>query len=161
MKGLEKYTYKRMVLNGLDTYIISPEHYDEFLRDEKLMESLQILKEFLYRYISIAASETGEALYFAIGYNQHIKRKWPLLCLEQDGVFYHVSYHSGWICRQCMQDNGAVIMPLVEAAQDYYIGLNPFEIPIPSIFQNVACKSCGHMLQGHLIKLDKKAQLKK
>ena len=75
----------------------------------------------------------------------------PILCYKSDEEFYHVQHHSGRVCRECMTDNGAVIMPMSEADTIYYELPLP---PIPEIFHKVNCKKCGKLLQNHLIIVD-------
>ena len=45
MRQLEKYCMDVCCMNGVDTYIISPAHYEDLLQDTELMERLCLTEE--------------------------------------------------------------------------------------------------------------------
>lgn len=54
LKLLQEYCINEFIINGLKTYIISPEHYENLLHDTKLLKQLSIsgvAKEFISRMI--------------------------------------------------------------------------------------------------------------
>ena len=74
----------------------------------------------------------------------------PILCYRNGNEFYHIQYHSGWICRTCSMNNGPVIMSMSEVDNIY-----GFLLPsIPKVFHKVNCKKCGKALQNYLIMVE-------
>ncbi|MBR6770926.1 MAG: hypothetical protein IKM28_06765 [Lachnospiraceae bacterium] len=143
MKELEKYIDKKLKIWNIDTYLMDAKYTC------KVMELLNLHKMALSIWQVAEKVKTVE-LYPAVIYIPHFsKDSWiPILCLKNREKFYHVYYHSGWMCRACWSDNGSVIMPMSEADTVY----NQFSFsPIPAIFQKVNCKKCGIPLQNHLI----------
>ena len=155
----EKYLYQKVNIHGLDTYILAPEKYDELLEDEEALNNLPIhraLVELVKGDIRTAKTVKNVKLYVAICHNNHVPKPFwlPVHCMEKDGVWYHVVYNEYWFCRDCRQDNGPVLFALVETGEHtIYAGLDWRKIPIPEMFQHHRCQKCGHLLQGHFLKL--------
>ena len=144
---LKKYIYKELNIDGIDTYLICPEHFSTVAKLLNLHSSSLSLLE-------IANKVKSVVLYPAVVYIPRFAEKYrwmPVLCYANGQDFFHISYHSGWICRECGANNGSVIMPLSEADTIYY----EFPLPeIPKIFHKINCKKCGKELQNHLILLN-------
>ena len=153
IKEIEKYVYKQLNISGVDTYIIFSEYYKDVLNILNLpcficMRTLEISKR-------VKSVELYPAVVFVSFSNTHKNSWWfPMLCYKNGEEFYHVDYHGGWICRECWHDNGAVIMPMVDADAIYYRGTENHYPPIAPIFKKVNCKNCGKQLQRHLIMVD-------
>lgn len=154
MDEWKKYVYKEQNIDGIDTYLIYPEHYSRVLELLNLCGcSLPVL--------SALKSVKSVKLYPAVLYiPRFIERfRWsPVLCYYDGQAFYHVQYHGAWRCRKCWANNGPVIMPLQEEESSYYGFPRP---PIPEGFRKVNCKKCGNELQRHLIMLDEVEALDK
>lgn len=148
MNDFEKYVYRQLNICGVDTYIIHPGYWNDVINLLNLNRSLC-----LSIFLTADSVKTVE-LYPAVVYqpNYLARFRWmPLLCYRDGENFYHVYYHSGWRCRECWYNNGAVIMPMVEADAIYYRSTENPHPPIPQIFRKKACQNCGKMLQNHLI----------
>lgn len=156
MEYFEKYLYQKVNIYGIDTYIFAPEKYDELLKDEETLNNLPFYREFVEQYIKTAQKVKNVKLYFALCHNNHVPKPFwlPVHCLERDGVLYHVVYREYWMCRDCGQEMGPVLLALVETGEStIYAGLDWRKIPIPNFFQHHRCEKCGHLLQGHLMKI--------
>lgn len=143
----KKYIYKELNIDGIDTFLIYPEHFPTVAKLLNLHSASLSLLEIVNKVKSVV-------LYIAVVYIPRFAEKYrwmPVLCYTNGQEFFHISYHSGWICRECGANNGAVIMPLSEADAIYY------EFPLPQIsemFHKINCKKCGKELQNHLILLN-------
>lgn len=160
-KLLAKYCIKICNINGLDTYIISPQYYDDLLADVELLGKLAISifasTDLIKNFISIAKKVDNQLLLAFVYYKNYIdKFAWvPLNCYENEKVFYHVHYRDSWLCRECgylLRAN--MIMPIDESDPIFYSGTkNPYP-PIPFIFKKIPCSKCGKLLQNHLLLLE-------
>lgn len=144
MEEWKKYVYKQLNIWGVDTYLIYPERYKEVVELLNLHSSSLVVLDIVKK---IKAIELYPAVVYIPSFAE--KYRWmPVLCYTNGQDFFHISYHSGWICRECGANNGSVIMPLSEADTIYY----EFPLPqIPEIFHKIKCKKCGKELQNHLI----------
>lgn len=144
----KNYIHKQLVIDSIDTFIILPQYYED-------VQNILHLNLSIGKMVMRAVESTKNAeLYPAVIYNTHFPQPWfHMLCYKDDEAFYHVHYHSGWICRECQYDNGAVLMPMSEANSIYYAGSENRYPPTPSIFKKIACDKCGKMLQNHLIRI--------
>lgn len=147
MDELQKYVYKQLNIWGVDTYLIYPEYYPEVIKLLNLHSSS-------LKLLDVVEKAKSLELYPAVVHIPRFAERWrwmPMLCWKNGEEIYHVQWHGGWICRECMTDNGAVIMPMSEADTIYYEFPLP---PVPEIFHKMNCKNCGKPLQNHLIMVD-------
>lgn len=147
MDELKKYVYKQLNIWGMDTYLIYPEHYKEVAELLNLHGSSLAFLDIVKRVKSVE-------LYPAVVHIPKLAEQWqwmPMLCYKDGKQYYHVHYHSGWVCRECGADNGAAIMPMFESDTFYYGFPLP---PVPERFHKVNCKKCGKPLQNHLIMVE-------
>ena len=119
----QKYCSAICNINGLMTYIISPEYYEAILSDSVLLRELSMREADLKRWVKIARKIGARGTYMAFvcheAWIEHFR--WvPVLCLKSGDEFFHVHYHDGWMCRECGCNNGAVIMPMPEADPIFY-----------------------------------------
>lgn len=147
---IKEYIYKELIIDGLETYIIVPEHYLQVLK--QLNSHVDSGKMILGQVNSVKKVEFQPAVMYVPRLPKPYQW-WPILCYKEGVNFYHVYYHSGWMCRECWHDNGPVIMPQVEADSICYANIADPKPPIAPIFKKIACKNCGKMLQNHLIML--------
>lgn len=159
MKALEEYCREELVIDGLRTFVIAPEHYMELLMDENLLYRLGIFgpaASALAVMISNARQVDGEQLGVAIV--RHDDRKlfvWePVNVYCRDGICYHVSVAESWFCLKCRHVNpGRFLQPMAEADQVFLDRGNRYDVPIPAIFERIPCTSCGELLSRHLIRI--------
>lgn len=147
MDEWKKSVYRKLNIWGMDTYLIYPEYAKAVIDLLNLHSSSLSLLNIVKRTKSIE-------LYLAVVYIPHHAEKYrwiPLLCCKSGDEFYHIQYHSEWMCRNCWTANGTVIMPIFESDTTCY--KYPFP-PIPEIFRKKNCKKCGKPLQNHLIIVD-------
>lgn len=157
MKSLQEYCINELIIDGLKTYIISPEHYENFLHDTKLLKQLGISdtgKKFISGRIEYAKQISEIKIYFA--FVQHEDRKtciWePVNVCEYENVFYHVFIRDNWICKECGHNHlGKIIMPMSEADGVFLDVRNNVASDIPAIFKKIPCENCGRLLQNHLL----------
>lgn len=79
MNLLHEYCINELVIDGLKTFIISPEHYEDLLHDGKLLEQLSmsdVIKDFIPGMIEYAKQISEIKIYFAL-----------CLCLKQTVCF--------------------------------------------------------------------------
>lgn len=143
--------YKQILIDGILTYLFHPEELDELLKDSNKPEDfLNCILWHKKRIQEITHIEEVK-LYPAVCHVEKINCWMPVYCMEQGESYYHVGFNQHWRCRDCGTENGPVLLHQTEVYRDVYIGR---EWPqIPPIFRKICCKKCGHMLQGHLIKL--------
>ena len=157
MKLLQDYCINELIIDGLKTYIISPEHYDNLLHDTKLLEQLSIsgvAKEFISRMTEHAKRINEIKIHFA--FVQHENRKisvWePVNVCEYGNDFCHVFIRNSWLCRECGYIySGKIIMPMFEADGGFLDAENIMTSEIPAIFNKTSCVKCGRSLQKHLL----------
>lgn len=152
MEQLQKYCLKECYIDGIYTYIINQAKIRD-AKVEKLLADLHISKTHVEALLTELEEANHKNLYLAFAYNPNFAEKYrwlPLLCYKNENTFYHVSYRSTWMCRECnYKYNASIIMPMVEADAVIYHGV---EYPkIPDIFKKMNCPQCGKPLQNHLI----------
>lgn len=173
MRQLEKYCMDVRCMNGVDTYIISPAHYEDLLQDTELMERLcgteeerpyvtetekeRRVDEIVRWLVGIVETcKEKEVLYLAFIRHKAWKSfQWePLYCYRREGIFYHVMYFESWMCRECGYILRApLIKPMVEHDPNIYSGTENRWPDTPPVFQRVNCPQCGKFLQCHWILL--------
>ena len=156
MERLKDYCLNVCMIDGLQTFIISPAKYDAFIKDSNLLNDLQITKaryEVVLSYAKIAKEVGADKLYLAFVYLPFFAERFqwlPLYCYKSQNQFYHVSYRNTWMCRECGNVmNKSIFMPMVEADATIYprdkrAGVSP-------IFHKIPCPKCGKLLQNHLV----------
>lgn len=158
MEHLKDYCLDVCVIDGLQTYIISPEKYSLLIKDNELLNNLKRKDKDILPYIKIAREIGIDKLYLAFVYFPAFAKKFqllPILCYRNEHQFYHVNYRNTWMCRECKYImNKPIIMPMVEADMTIYRCSEHKYPAIPSIFQKVKCPKCGKLLQNHLIILN-------
>ena len=166
IKNIDEYTLKKQSIGKIDIYIILPERYGEFLNalnyDDELIDGLDFMehkRKYTAYIVQTVSSIKSAKLYLAINHNRYmsaVRFAWaPMMCLKMGEDFYPVYYVEGWRCRDCMGDNGEVLVPLIDMERDYFIGIDPKIIreKEPAVFHHLFCKYCGHMMSGYLLKL--------
>ena len=157
MESLKKYCLAICSIDGIDTYIISPVHYDSLMANQELLENLTSSSWGKDRIMSfIQTAKTFDALYFAFGHHKDRARlslEWePVLCYKKEDAFFHVIYVDSWMCRECRYIFRApIIMSKSEAEPDFYYGTENRFPDIPPFFPKYPCPKCGRLLQNHLI----------
>lgn len=158
MDLLHEYCISELVIDGLKTFIISPEHYEELLHDEKLLDQLSIsdtIKEFIPGKIEYAKQISEIEIFFAfVQHENYVKRfMWePVNVCKFGDNFYHIFIRSNWLCRECGHNHlGKIIMPMFEADSVFLDMRNIKTAAIPAIFNKIPCEKCGKLLQHHLL----------
>ena len=166
MQQLERYCMEVRCINYLNTYIISPQYYEELLSDIDLMKLLWWHKdqhgqhhlppgwrEEMIRGM-MEESRKVDNLYFAVVRHKGIPERFvwePVHCYHQDDTFYHVMYRKSWKCIDCgYWLEVPLIMPMVESDTLFYNETENRWPDTPPIFQKVRCPNCGMMLNNHL-----------
>lgn len=157
LEAFIKYHAKELIIDGLKTYIISPEYYESILNDEDLFEKLGICGTFK-DMVPVLIGNAGQISSPDVGFAfvRHENRKkfiWEAtnVC-EYNGHYYHVSIGNGWMCRKCgYVHKEMMIMPKAESEPSFLEMkyLSAFEVP--DIFRKLPCKKCGNILQNHLL----------
>lgn len=158
MNLLHEYCISELVIDGLKTFIISPEHYEDLLHDGKLLEQLSMsdtIKEFIPGMIEYAKQISEIKIYFAfVQHENYVKRfMWePVNVCKFGDNFYHIFIRSNWLCRECGHNHlGKIIMPMFEA-DGVFLDMRNIKIAaIPAIFSKIPCEKCGKLLQHHLL----------
>lgn len=158
MNLLHEYCISELVIDGLKTFIISPERYEDLLHDRKLLDQLSIsdiTKEFILRYIEYAKQISEIKIYFAfVQHENYVKSfMWePVNVCKFGDDFYHIFIRSNWLCRECGHEHlGKIIMPMFEADGVFLDMRNLKTAAIPAIFNKIPCEKCGKLLQNHLL----------
>lgn len=151
---IEKYCAKKLIVDGLETYIISPARYDDILKDTELSRQLEINGEFLKVLINNAAKIDEMKIHLAFvchkAWENHIWQ--PINVCEYEDRYYHVSIRDTWLCRECGHvHRGSIIMPMAEADAVFLDKPHFRDFEIPAISKKLPCEICGRPLQNHLI----------
>jgi hypothetical protein len=157
LDALIKYHAKELIIDGLKTYIISPEYYETILNDEELFEKLNIygaFKEIIPVLIENAEHISSPTVVFALVRHENRKKFiWEAtnVC-EYNGHYYHVSVGSGWMCRKCgYVHKERMIMSKAELDPCFLEMEYLAAFEIPDIFKRLPCRNCGNILQNHLL----------
>ena len=158
MNLLQEYCANELVIDGLKTYVIFPEHYEKLLHDTKLLEHLGISgtgKEFISKYIEYTKQISEIEIYLAFVQHENLKIRYmwePVNVCKLGNDFYHVFIRGNWLCRECGHNHlGKIIMPMFEADGVFLDVRNRRVSDIPSIFKRIPCEKCGQLLQNHLL----------
>lgn len=158
---LTKYCIKVCNINGLDTYIISPQYYADMLADIKLMDNLSVSifvsVDAIKHFINIVKIVDNQLFLAFVHHKNYIERFawWIVNCYEHEKIFYHVHYRDSWLCRECGHSLYAhIIMPIDESDPTFYSETDNLYPEISSIFKKIPCPKCGKRLQNHLFILE-------
>ena len=158
MSSLHEYCINELVIDGLKTYIISPEHYDDLLHDTRLLEQLSISdvrKEFIPGMIEYARQISEIKIYLAFVRHENWKKRFmwePVNVCKFGSDFYHIYIRENWLCKECGHNHtGKIIMPMFEADGVFLDMKNTRTAKIPAIFNKLSCEACGRLLQNHLL----------
>ena len=154
-----KYSFVICCLDGIDTYIISPEYYSSLIEDQELLENLiPSWRKDRVIYL-IQTAQKFDALYLAFGHNKigaGLDLEWePVLCYKKENSFFNVAFRDSWMCIDCKYVLCApIIMPMCEGDPDFYYGTRNRFPPIPPFFQKIPCPKCKSLFNNHLIILE-------
>ena len=158
MNLLHEYCINELVIDGLKTFIISPEHYEDLLHDGKLLEQLSISdvgKDFISRMIEYARQISEIKIYFAFAQHENYAKRFmwePVNVCKFGDDFYHIFIRNNWLCRECGHNHlGKIIMPMFEADGVFLDMRNIKTTVIPAIFNKIPCEKCGKLLQHRLL----------
>ena len=157
MSLLHEYCINELVIDGLKTYIISPEHYENILHDAKFLKQLSIsgeIKKSISRMIEYVKQISEIKIHLA--FVQHENRKifiWePVNVCKFGSDFYHIYIRENWLCKECGHNHtGKIIMPMFEADGVFLDMKNIRVAKTPAIFNKIPCEACGKLLQNHLL----------
>lgn len=145
---------KKEKINGLETYIVSPEWHFALLNDKDFLTEIGISKDVVMQTIRMIQQVKCFDLFLAFVHNERRKRyPWfPAVCWKFEENYYHVFCRNTWMCRNCGYVLSAdILMPMCEADTTFY-ALTEQEYPdIPPMFKKIKCINCGQNLQNHLI----------
>ena len=158
MSILHKYYIDELLIDGLKTYIISPEYYENLLHDTMLLEQLgisDVRKEFIPGMIEYAKQISEIKIYFAFVQHENFPKRFmwePVNVCQFGNNFYHIFIRSNWLCKECGHNHlGKIIMPMFEADGVFLDMRNIRTAVIPAIFNKIPCEKCGKLLQNHLL----------
>lgn len=146
--------YKQIYIDGIQTYVLSEDILEQLHKGEALPEQFQKCVGWHLKRSGEIENISAVKLFPAVLHNEKYHLWVPAYCLASGDTYYHVSYNRYWICRDCGEESGPVLRPLVMAEPDIYVGLKRPDIP--KVFHHISCMKCGHLLQGYLIMLDEK-----
>ena len=142
-----KYVIESKTIYGLETYLLSSNHFDEILSILNIHESaLAVWK--------VAEAIENIDIYPALIFIPHYPQgyQWvPALVYKHKGVYYHVQNYNLWVCSHCNEDNGPVLISMQDVAPFY----DTDKPVIPMIFHKTICKKCGKTFGKHGIQYKK------
>lgn len=155
MERLKNYCTEICLIDGLQTFVISPSKYDDMIKDKELLNCIKRPEMDIVPFIKTAREAGTDKIYLAF-VNLPVKMErfqWiPIHCYKNGNQFYHVHYRNTWMCRECRNImNQSMVMPMVEADSTIYHWCENNYPDIPLIFQKVKCPKCGKPLQNHLL----------
>ena len=158
MSSLHEYCINELVIDGLKTYIISPEHYENLLHDTKLLEQLSISnirKEFIPEMIEYAKQISEIRIYLAFVQHENWEKRFmwePVNVCKFGNDFYHIYIRENWRCIDCGHNHtGKIIMPMFEAEGVFLDRKKVRTAKILAIFNKLSCEACGRLLQNHML----------
>ena len=158
MESLQKYCMNKIIIDGLKTYIVPFEYYENIQHDTELLEELGINNDIIRNAISLMIKNTklNHKIKIHLAFVRHENRKihiWePVNVYEHENHFYHVSVGRAWLCRKCQHVHmGNIIMPMAEADTIFLERQYLNSFVVPDIFKKIPCEKCGNLLQRHLL----------
>ena len=117
---IKNYCKDVCIVQGLKTYLLNPEMFDDFLLNTDLSE--RIRRQFTENYVSWIKSliEIYPDIFPALVFLQKAKVcQWLRLeCFYRNGVYHHVHVSNSWMCLDCRTfQSGIFIMPYQEFDQ--------------------------------------------
>ena len=157
MEILQKYCTEDLVIDGLNTFIISPEFYNVILHDTELFDQLNLhgfMKNAVLTMIENARNIRSIMVYLA--FVKHEKRHiavWePINVCKYKNHFYHVGIRYELLCRKCnYMHKGFIIMPKSEYDPIFLEKQYLENYKVPDLFKKIPCEKCGNLLQNHLL----------
>lgn len=155
MDQLKRYCIDIKDINGIETYIVSPELLDDAFSDIELLDSLFISYENkLIQHFVNEAKSSPSRVFVAFTKHSNIKIEklvWQLVNCYKDGDdYHHVFIRDSWMCRKCKHINhDKFIMPIIEHDTLFYAGTDNQYPPISSLFKRKKCINCEKPLQNH------------
>lgn len=157
MEQLQNYCIEVNDIDGIKTYIISPDLLDHLIADVELLSALSTSFEKIKHFVGYAKANTF-AIFFGFAHfsNRRKSYAWqPINCYKSGSVYYHVAIRKTWVCRECKQiQHGMFIMPMVEHESIFYSDTDNKYPEIPLIFKKRVCENCGKPLQKHFLSLE-------
>ena len=144
--------YKQIYIDGIQTYVLNEEMLELLHKDTSIPAKFKKCVEWHLEHDGQIRDISEVKLQPAVLHNERYNLWVPAYCMAGGDTWYPVSYNRYWMCRDCGEENGPVLRPLVMAELDIYAGLERPEIP--KVFQHISCKRCGHLLQGYLLMLN-------
>ena len=145
-----KYAKEEVRIEGLKTYIFTPENAKLFLSDIDLIEEFNLsvvyIKGFQHN-IDVAEHHFDKHLFPTIFC--HKDRWYSSLCVRIGESYIDVKYHEKWFCRWCYETVAkSVLIPGEENNIFYPVG---WHSRYPSFFHFVRCKKCGERTDRDLM----------
>lgn len=156
MNKLQDYCIEVNDINGIKTYIISPDLLEHISTDEELLLSLYTSPKKVKHFIEYAKLDTS-AIFFAFAYFNNRKKQYtwqPVNCYKSRNFYCHVFIRTTWLCRECQQlQHGLFIMPMIEHDPIFYSDTDEKYPKVSPIFKKKTCKICKKPLQNHFLSL--------
>lgn len=147
-KLIYKYCTEEYIIDGIRTYIIPKERYDEVYHEIEISDFSETIKELNLSFIDMFRQTDIPEIYPSIAYS-HIYMFVHLY--KYEGKFYHVALRTGWVCRNCYQPNkfNIAAMPMYESEIDFL----PYDVTpeIPPVFKRIPCQKCGKPLNRRFL----------
>lgn len=153
-KLIHRYCTEKHIIDGVKTYIIPEERYDEIYHDIEISElSDTIKKHGLYSVKHLKEIDISEIFLSIVFAYRGIMYDF-IPCYKYDGKLYHVSLKNGWFCLECRQlntFNGIYAIPMSEDDLTFL----PLDVTpeIPPVFKKIPCQKCGKPLNRRFMKI--------
>ncbi len=153
-KIIHKYCTEEHTIDGVKTYIIPKECYDELYHDIEISELCDIMKKHsLYSVKYLKETDISEIfLSIVFAYREIMYDFIP--CYKYNEKLYHVAFKTGWFCLECRQPNtfnGIYVIPMSEDDPLFL----PLDVTpeIPPVFKKMPCRKCGKPLSRRFMKI--------
>ena len=89
---IQQYCIGKYIIDGLETYIVSPETYSVLLADTDFLTAIDVTKITVERHVNMIQRVNCFDLFLAfIHYEGRKKYKWfPIICWKYENNYYHV-----------------------------------------------------------------------
>lgn len=150
-KLINRYCTKEYIIDGVRTYIIPPEHYDDIYRDTEVSDIST--KNFIMSHTNFYRQIHIDKLYLSITYLPDYTMYIFIDCYEYCVKIYHVTVKSGWICPECRKPN---TFDSWYAMLQYEDDISFPPCKVPPVFRKIPCQYCGKPLNRRFLKLNHK-----
>ena len=137
-----KYAKAEVQIEGLKTYIFTPENAKLLLSDIELMDELNLHDVYvktLHYNIDIAKQHFDKHLFPTIF---HYKGRWySSICVQMGESYTDVKYHEKWFCRRCFEIIAEHI--LIPGEDNHIFFPVGWHRRYPSAFHFMRCRKCG------------------